>query len=233
MRTIAAILFAALSLPSTIAQTPATSPPSATTKPAANSPIGHWVASHPGKDALALWWDFRSDRTVTLNAGAIVNSTYRLSGTTLTLAANEPGAAPEVFDVHFSNGNLYTTPHTAHPPNMEFTRIGPPPNSGPNIVGAWRASNPPQTNDPQQEDPPNRTMNMIVVYGADGSYQARVPVKSFDGSWDSATRTYKLKPYPALHYERRGADLLIALPPDGKQKHLYLPDSVLSPPITP
>jgi hypothetical protein len=76
-------------------------------------------------------------------------------------------------------------------------------------------------------------MNMTVVYGADGSYHARLPVKSFAGQWDTATHTYKLKPYPTLRYERRGANLLIALPPDGKQKHLYLPDSVLSPPIAP
>jgi hypothetical protein len=226
MRTIAAILFAALSLPCTIAQTPPIAPSSATTKPAANSPVGHWIASHPGKDALALWWDFRSDGTLTLNAGAIVNSTYKLSGTTLTLSANEPGAAPEIFDVQISNGKLYTTPHTAHPSTTEFTRIDPQPNSGPNIVGAWHTSNASHTNDPAQEQP--RTINTTVVYDANGGYHLRSPVQSFEGHWNPAAQTYKLKPYPALHYQRRGDDLLIALPPDGKQKHVYLPDSVLS-----
>jgi hypothetical protein len=229
MRTIAAILFAALSLPCVIAQPPATAPPSATTNPAANSPIGHWVANHPGKDALALWWDFRTDGTLTLNAGAIVNSTYKLSGTTLTLTANEPGAASEVFNVHFSNGKLYTTPHTAHPSTMEFTRIGPQPNSGPNIVGTWSVSDAQHTNDPAQEQPPNRTMNTVVVYEANGSYHLRTPVKSFAGNWNPTTQTYKLKPYPPLYYQRRGDNLLIALPPGGKQKHLYLPDTVLNP----
>jgi hypothetical protein len=224
MRTIAAILLAATAL----AQPPATAPPSTTAKPAANSPIGHWIANHPGKDALALWWDFRSDGTLTLNAGAIVNSTYKLSGTTLTLSANEPGAAPEIFDVHFSNGKLYTTPHTAHASTTEFTRMGPQPNSGPNIVGTWRTSNAPHTDDPAQEQPRNRMMNTTVVYDANGGYHLRTPVQSFEGHWDPAAHTYKLKPYPALRYQRRGDDLLIALPPDGKQKHLYLPDSILS-----
>lgn len=190
-------------------------------------------SGHPSKDALALWWDFRADGTLTLNAGGIVNSTYKLSGTTLTLPANEPGAAPGVFDVHFSNGKLYTTAHTDHPPTMEFTRIGPQTNSDSAIVGTWRPSNAPHANDPEQEELRNRMMNMTVVYGADGSYHVRMPVKSFEGHWDPATHSYKVKPYPALHYQRRGNGLLIALPPDGKEKHVYLPDSIFGPTIAP
>jgi hypothetical protein len=229
MRTFAAILLAATAL----AQPPATVHPSTTTKPGPNSPVGYWIASHTANDPLALWWDFRSDGTVILNAGAIVDSTYRLSGTTLTLPANEPGAAPGVFDVHFSNDKLYTTAHTDHPPTMEFTRVGPKTNSDSAIVGTWRPSNPPHANDLEQEKLRNRMMNMTIIYGADGSYHVRMPVQSFDGHWDPASHTYKLKPYPALGYQRRGDNLLIALPPDGKQKHIYLPDSVLSPPATP
>lgn len=224
MRTIAAILLAATA----IAQPPPTAP-SPTPKPGPNSPVGHWIASHTANDPLALWWDFRSDGTVILNAGAIIDSTYRLNGTTLTLPANESGAAPGVFDVHFTNGKLYTTAHTDHPPTMEFTRIDPQTNSDSAIVGTWRPSNAPHANNPEQEELRNRMMNMTIVYGADGSYHVRMPVQSFDGHWDPATHTYKFKPYPALHYRRRGNDLLIDLPPDGKQKHLYLPDSVLSP----
>ena len=225
MRTIAVILLAATA----IAQPPATVHPSTTTKPGPNSPVGHWIASHTANDPLALWWDFRSDGTVTLNAGAIVDSTYKLSGTTLTLPANEPGAAPGVFDVHLSNGKLYTTAHTDHPPTMEFTRIGPQTNSDSAIVGTWRPGSAPHANDAEQEKLRNRMMNMTIVYSPDGGYHVRMPVQSFDGHWDPATQTYKLKPYPTLRYQRRGDHLLIALPPDGKQKHLYLRDSVLSP----
>jgi hypothetical protein len=224
MRPALAFLIAILPLCLAIAQSPATPP-----QPDAQSPVGHWIADHPAKDTLVLWWDFHSNGTVTLNAGGIADGVYKLNGTTLTLPPSAPGAAPGVFDIHFTDGKLYTTARGDHPSTLEFTRTGPQTNAESPIVGTWRLSSAPQDIEPGQEEMRSRMMNMVTVYAADRTYHARMPIKTYVGKWDSATHTYKLKDYPPLHYERRGADLLVALPPNGKETHLYHPDSISIP----
>jgi hypothetical protein len=228
MHTITAFLAIVLSFPLAYAQTP----PPQLSQPDPQSPVGHWIADHPAKESLALWWDFRSDGTLTLSAGGISTGTYKLAGDILTLPPSEPGAAPGIFTIHFAEGKLYTTSHADHPSTMEFTRTGSQ-TSNPTIVGIWRVSNAPHstdpTQDPTQEKLRSRMLDMITIYGTDGSYHARIPIQTITGHWNAAAHTYTLKDHPALHYERHGKDLQIATPPEGKEQHLYHADTIFNP----
>jgi hypothetical protein len=231
MRAILSTLIAATLCTSAVAQTSnqTPAPPHTNARPSATSPIGHWIANHTAKETLALWWDFRADGELIVNAGGIANGVYTLKGNTLTLPPSEPGATPGVFDIHFTDGKLYTTAQTDNPPTMEFTRVGTQTDSNSAIIGTWRMTSAPHATDPDQEAIHARMMNMIVVYGADGSYHARMPIQTFTGHWNAATHTYKLADYPTLHYHRQGNNLLIAVPPNGKDQHVYLPDPIATP----
>jgi hypothetical protein len=217
---------AALAQTQVPAKSPSSSEPPATNTTAA-SPVGHWIADHSPQDSLALWWDFRADGSVTVTAGALSQQKYRLDNATLTITSLDGAQTTGVFDIHFADGKLYTVAHADHPPTIEYTRIAAPANSESPIVGTWKVSNAPHAVDPEQEKLRNRMMNMIVVYGADGSYEARTPLNPVQGRWDTAAQTYTLKDFPPLHFERDGDNLKIALPPEGKETHIYRRDTLL------
>ena len=239
MQTVARTLAGLLLCSAALAQTPAPAKPaspadsSTPNAPAASaSPIGHWIADHSPQDNLALWWDFRADGSVIVTAGVLSQQRYKLDGTTLTITSPDSTQTIGVFDIHFADGKLHAIAHADHAPTIEYTRPIPQinsnsPDSESPIVGTWKVSNAPHSSDPEQEKVRNRMMNMIVVYGADGSYQVRTPLDPVPGRWDAAAQTYTLKGFPPLHFERDGDNLKIALPPEGKETHIYLRDTLM------
>lgn len=196
---------------------------------ARDSPVGHWIAEHPKGDALELWWNFRADGTVTATAGSIAKTRYKLDGNILTISPSPSGSPAGAFDIHFRNGKLYSTALADHAPTMEFTRIGEPTSSETALVGIWRVSNAPHASDPDEEALRKRMLNLTTVYRADGTSETRMPLDTIEGHWDVAAHTYTLKDHPPLRFSRSPAGLTLALPPNGKDIHLYHPDNFPTP----
>ncbi|RXH54979.1 hypothetical protein [Granulicella sibirica] len=85
----------------------------------------------------------------------------------------------------------------------------------------------PPAEDAEHEAVRARMMKMLVAYGADGSYHVRMPAQSIQGKWDAESHTYSMKDGVPLHFERTPTGLTLALPPDGKESHLYLKDTMM------
>jgi len=193
------------------------------------SPVGHWVEkSNPNND-LQLWWDFHADGTLIVTAGATARSVYKLTGLspapqTLTIGVSSPKEPAGIFDVHFVNGKLYTTPRAPKPPTLEFTRIGPQRFISSPLVGKWQISGAPHATDPKQEEIRARLIRTVTAYNSDGTYEARVPIDATQGTWSAALHSYTLQGYPPLPFEREGSTLTLSSPVGPKGKRTYVPD---------
>ena len=188
------------------------------------SPLGRWAARHDVNDDLQLWWQFKPNGTVNVTAGAIIRTTYKLQGNTLSLGKTSDKGPPGVFDILFDGGKLYTRTHSTPPAGMQFTRIGPAPAQADTIVGQWRLSDSVPSSDPKEEAIRQRLQKMTVSYRADGTYEARIPLDAIDGTWDAAAKTYTLKNYPPMPYQRQGPGLILVNPLKQTDKHTYYID---------
>ena len=196
-------------------------------KPAPNnlSPVGHWVVRGNPNNDLQLWFDFHADGTLTLTAGATAHSVFKLSGGTLTLGVSSPKVPAGVFDIHFANSKLYSTPRAANPPTLEYTRIGAQRYTSAPLIGKWQITDAPHAADPQQEAIRNRLIKTITSYNPDGTYEVRVPADTTEGTWNDKAHTYTLKGYETRPYQRIGTTLILASPVGAPGDHTYVPDN--------
>ncbi len=215
------LLFLAIYLaPQTTLSPPPTIPADPTT------PVGHWVADHPGGGSTVLWWNFRPDGTVAVTAGVINRSHFTLDGNTLTLEQGDPGPAADTQHVEVTETRLRLISVNPHRPTTEFTRIGPPPTSGNLLFGTWGVN--PGATSPEHGALSAPVRNTRIVYSPDGTYELRMPIMNFEGSWSATAHTYTLPNHPPLAWNHHGANLVLDVPSNIKD-HVYRPDTFPSP----
>ena len=100
------------------------------------TPVGHWVAEHPSQTGIGSWWNFRSDGTLTMHIGAVVNSPITRSGDTFTSPAPTVGGAPITVTYHVDADTLHI--QSPNIPEQTFSRIGPAVSATDPLLGKWK-----------------------------------------------------------------------------------------------
>jgi hypothetical protein len=199
------------------AQTPA---------PAAEPPVGHWVAEHPSKGGIGSWWDFRSDGTLTMHIGAIVTSPITRSGDTFTSPAATVTGPPVTVNFHVDGDTLHIK--SPDSPEQTFTRIGPAPSATDLLLGKWKPI-PPATpsTDPNTAAQQKMMANSTLAFFPDNTESVRIPFSSFEGVWDATAHTFHLNNQKEIYtFLRSGPKLTLGQPPDGHKTDTYLPDPI-------
>src|SRR5215471_209549 len=113
--------------------------------------VGQWVAKNRSMGGIGSMWEFRSDGTLSMAPGAIVDEPYRVEGDKLITSPNEtgPDAKPQVMRFQITGDTmrqriesapgLKETGRKDKPTGeMELHRVGTATPGVPPIIGTWK-----------------------------------------------------------------------------------------------
>lgn len=201
--------------------------------------VGRWVSANRSKGGIGSMWEFKSDGSLTMSPGTLVDMPYRISGDKLILppGTTNADAKPQIFSFRVEGNTLYETPDEPasdrSKKELKFTRINAAKQGDPPIVGTWKLnfeeSTVPSTASPASAEQRGREIilrNMIHTYTRDGALKLRIPFTAIPGTYnvaDSKSGTFGIssKPDRVFRYHLADGKLYLAQP-DGKTEDVYV-----------
>ena len=166
--------------------------------------LGTWEGTRISYGGLGFSLEFRADSTVVETMGAMIDGTYRVEGTTLTLTlALRADTAIQKFSLDFRTDTLVLL-GPGPTDELRMTRVVAFPESAATpIVGTWTYRH--QTG-----------VAAFQTYTPDGVSQLRVPVKTDRGTYhvagDSLTLRFEARELQTVGYTIEGDVLILFIP---------------------
>jgi hypothetical protein len=169
--------------------------------------LGTWEATTRSYGGIGSSLEFRADSTVVETMGAMIDGTYRVEGTTLTLTFQDPTGGPAGPAISFSLDFRTDTLVRLGPgptDELRMTRVAAFPEwAATPIVGTWTYRHP-------------TGVAAFETYTPDGVVQLRVPVETDRGTYhvagDSLTLRFEAKEPQTVGYTIGGVFLILFMP---------------------
>lgn len=203
--------------------------------------VGRWVSANRSKGGIGSMWEFKSDGSLTMSSGTIVDMPYRISGDKLILppGMTTADAKPQTFSFRVEGNTLYETPDEPasdrSKKELKFTRVNAAKQGDPPFVGTWKLefeeSAISSTASPASAGQRGREIiarNMVHTYTRDGALKLRIPFTTAPGTYnvaDSKSGTFSISASPGRLFKYHVADGKLHLSqPDGKTEDVYVRD---------
>jgi hypothetical protein len=201
--------------------------------------VGRWVSTNRSKGGIGSMWEFKSDGSLTMSPGALVDMPYRISGDKLILppGTTNADAKPQTFSFRVEGNTLYEIPDEpasdGSRKELKFARVNAAKQGDPPIVGTWKLdfeeSAVPSTASPASAAQRGREVilrNLVHTYTRDGALKLRIPFKAIPGTYnvaDSKSGTFGISTSPGQVFKYHVADgKLYLTQPDGKTEDVYV-----------
>ena len=169
---------------------------------------GLWLAESRSRGGLGGWFEFRADGTVRAGLGALVESTYRLQGTSLSLTpkGQTDGLPPMQMRIDGDTAVRQQPPPAAAPPRdtlppdqramldrlsqpLTMTRVGKPMAGAPLIVGTWRYTHPTGATAYERFTSGGEMVLLVEMQASEGTYAVRPD--RVDVAFPTSSQTFK------------------------------------------
>ncbi len=201
--------------------------------------VGHWVSADRSKGGIGSMWEFKSDGSLTMSPGTLVDMPYRISGDKLILppGTTHADAKPQTFSFRVEGNTLYETPDEPasdrSKKELRFTRVSAAKQGDPPIVGTWKLTFDeravPSTASPASAEQRGREIilrNTVHTYTRDGVLKLRIPFTAIPGTYnvaDSKSGTFGISASPGRVFKYHLTDgKLYLTQPDGKTEDVYV-----------
>lgn len=193
--------------------------------PSVTTPVGRWVAEHPSTGGIGSWWDFRPDGTVSQTLGAMVTIPFTRSGNTLTMPPEAVGAPPSHVKFTVKGDTLSLV---SGGKESTYKRVGSAPSASDLLLGKWKQDPPRVPNaDARLAALEQAQSKGLYSFNPDGTESVRIPMKSFEGTWNAPARTLRLQGQTVEYtFLLQGSKLFIGQLPGGRIIDSFLPDSL-------
>jgi hypothetical protein len=201
--------------------------------------VGHWVAVNRSQGGIGSMWEFKTDGTLTMAPGAVVDMPYKIDGDKLILPPTTTGAdaKPLVVSFRIQGNTLYqSSPDNSAAANKEgkFVRVSTSKPGDQPIVGTWK---PAEAGCALPADQQYREVicalgrNATFTYTKDGVCKLRMPFKFIAGTYtakDSSSGAFTVTSRPGTVFTYRVAQgkLYLSQPPNGKTEDVYERDDI-------
>jgi hypothetical protein len=205
--------------------------------------VGHWISADRSKGGIGSMWDFKSDGSLTMSPGTLVDMPYQISGDKLILppGTTHADAKPQVFSFRVDGNILYELPDESAlsqpgkdqlKKEIKFTRVTAAKPGDPPIVGTWKIAFEegavPSAAPPASSEQRGREIilhNTVHTYTKDGVLKLRIPFAFIPGTYnvaDSKSGAFSISASPGRVFKYRLADgKLYLTQPDGKTEDVY------------
>lgn len=186
--------------------------------------VGHWTSANPSSGGIGSMWEFKSDGTLTMSPGVVVDMPYQIKGDKLILppGTTNADAKPQIYSFRVDGDMLYERLDGIEK-EVRFVRIAKSKSGEPSIVGTWKLL---FEENPAMKDQLNPFIHTTYTYTTDGVCKLRVPFKFEAGTYsvtDSKSGTFTLPSRKDQTFAYRVADGKLYLTrPNGKGEDVYI-----------